>query len=301
MNKKTIKLILPILFTLATFFIIISITNKSYATETMGIINGTQYNIRNAGSGKYLNVNLGTDANGTNVIQWTKDGSTEQKFKLVYNSRGMYNLYPVCSTNNRVVDVLRVGGVSSGAISSGCNVDIWTTSSNAVDYNCQDFVITHVENGKYKIALKYNTNLVLTSVSTANGSGAGNTSTSAGNVIIQTYSASNNQQLWYFETLTNTKTIKTNSSMTNTQYNRTNAVCWALTYGVPNHPQSYFTYYNNGNCTNFVSQCLWYGNMSMMPSNPTPLITDREPSTSWFYTTDLARYSLEFAYMGCSR
>jgi len=75
------------------------------------------YNIVNKASGKNLNVNLGTDANGTNVIQWTNDGSQEQKFRVVYypamgsTAVDAYKLFAMCSSkgSNRVVDVLRTG------------------------------------------------------------------------------------------------------------------------------------------------------------------------------------------------
>ncbi|MCL2859731.1 MAG: RICIN domain-containing protein, partial [Oscillospiraceae bacterium] len=170
------------------------------------------YNIVNKASGKNLNVNLGTDANGTNVIQWTNDGSQEQKFRLVYigtigsASVDSYKIFAMCSAkgSNRVVDVLRTGGVSTGAIKSGCNVDIWATSNNSVDYDCQLFKIQSEGSGYYSIRLRYNTSLALTSVGTANGSGAGNTSTSTGNVIIQTFSSGNANQLWKFTELTGT-------------------------------------------------------------------------------------------------
>ena len=51
--------------------------------------------------------------NGTNVIQWTNDGSIEQKFRLVYNSRDSYKLHAMCSSkgSNRVVDIYKNGGV----------------------------------------------------------------------------------------------------------------------------------------------------------------------------------------------
>ncbi|MCL2860722.1 MAG: RICIN domain-containing protein [Oscillospiraceae bacterium] len=153
--------------------------------------NGKIYNIYNKASGKCLNVNLGADANGSNVIQWTKDGSLEQRFKVESYSSG-YRLRAACSSNGagRVVDVYKV----NGAINSGYNVDIWSVPDDVA----QIWTFTDRGSGYYSIHLKSNTNLVLTSVSTANGSGAGNGSTSAGNVIVQTYSSGNANQLWSF-------------------------------------------------------------------------------------------------------
>lgn len=202
--RKVIKytlIILASLIIINTFF-----PNKSLlAAETSGITDGIIYNIVNKASGKNLNVNLGTDANGTNVIQWTNDGSQEQKFRVVYYSTmgsttvDAYKIYAMCSSkgSSRVVDVLRTGGVSTGAISSGCNVDIWATSVNKVDYDCQLWKIQKESDGYFSIRLRCNTNLALTSIGTANGSGAGNTSTSVGNVIVSTWTGSNNQR-WSF-------------------------------------------------------------------------------------------------------
>ena len=195
--KKLTKYTLIILACL--IFMLALLPNKSVFAAVPA--SNKIFNIVNKGSGRNLNVNLGTDANGTNVIQWSNDGSTEQMFKLEQVSSGVYRLRAMSSSyaTNRVLDVLRVGGVSTGAIASGCNVDIWTTSSATVDTDCQYFTITERTTGYFTINLKSNTNLVLTAVGTANGTGAGNTSTSAGNVIIQTYSSSNNNQLWSFK------------------------------------------------------------------------------------------------------
>ena len=61
------------------------------------MVSGGIYNIRNIDSGKYLNVHYGVDANGTNVYQWSYDGSTEQKFKVVYfSSTDSYKIYAIC-------------------------------------------------------------------------------------------------------------------------------------------------------------------------------------------------------------
>lgn len=191
-NKVSIKII--VLFII--FTIIIQCSNLSFAGQVSGLTDGYVYNITNKASNKCLNVNFGTDANGTNVTQFTKDGSLEQRFKLVYNSsRDSYKLYTMCSSNgtNRVLDILRTGGSASGSIASGCNVDIWTPNDN----DAQDFKIINRGGGYYSLHPRVNTNLALTSYGTSNGSGAGTSSTSAGNVFISTYNGSNNQ-LWSF-------------------------------------------------------------------------------------------------------
>ena len=85
----------------------------SVASATSGIVSGAVYRIKNVGSGKYMNVHYGIDANGTNIYQWTADGSTEQKFRVVYFADSdSYLIYAMCSSNgaNRVLDVTDTGG-----------------------------------------------------------------------------------------------------------------------------------------------------------------------------------------------
>lgn len=173
------------------FFIIIQWNNLVCAAQTSGLTNGSVYNLTNKASGKSLNVNYASDANGTNVNQYTKDGSTEQFFKLVYNaSSDSYKLYAMCSSSggNRVIDVYR-------PIQVGSNVDIWTPN----DDEAQNLIIINRGNGYYSIHLSYNTNLALTAYGTGNGGGSGTTSTSTGNVFMTTYTGADNQ-LWSIKT-----------------------------------------------------------------------------------------------------
>jgi cell wall-associated NlpC family hydrolase len=56
-------------------------------------------------------------------------------------------------------------------------------------------------------------------------------------------------------------------------YNRKSAVNYALKYGPePNHHYQYFKIYGNlgGDCTNFVSQCLYEAGIPMMRGNIAP-------------------------------
>jgi len=191
--KQMTKRLVRIISVVSTILILVlSMAPSLLAAQTPGLTNGAIYNIKNRNSGKYLNVNSGTDANGTNVIQWTKDGSVEQKFKLEYlSSPDSYRLRAVCSSSggNRTLDVYRNGGLVNG-----CNVDIWAPNDNDAQY----FKIVSLGSGYYKIVLTYNQNLALTAYGTSNGTGAGTTSTSAGNVYVSTYSGANSQQ-WSFE------------------------------------------------------------------------------------------------------
>ena len=207
--KKTI-----IKFTMISLIIsgcyFINTSSSVYAASAPWIESGTQYVITNRESHKVLNVNFGYDANGTNVNQFIQDGSTEQKFKPVYDSSSdSYKIYAMCSSNgtNRVIDVLRTGGSASGSIVVGNNVDIWAPNDN----EAQQFYLQYVGNddftdsqgvyfpkGYYYIALKSNPNLVLTAYGYGNGSGEGTSSTSEGNIYISQKNG-NFRQHWYFE------------------------------------------------------------------------------------------------------
>lgn len=188
MNKR-IKCI--IFFLMLLLIMMIMMPSKIvFAAETTGLTNLYVYNIKNRNSGKYLNVNYGTDANGTNVNQFTADGSNEQKFTLDYmGGDKTYRLYAYCSTT-RVLDVYR-------PLQNNANVDIWEDNDN----DAQIWKIESLGNGYYSIKLAYNTNLALTAYGTSNGGGSGTGPTSAGNVFVSTYTGATNQQ-WSFERTT---------------------------------------------------------------------------------------------------
>ena len=71
--------------------------------ENSSIINNGVYRIKNVGSGKYLNLHYGVDADGTNIYQWTADGSTEQKWRVSYNySTQAYQFYSMSSSGGKI-------------------------------------------------------------------------------------------------------------------------------------------------------------------------------------------------------
>ena len=122
MRSISIVLIITFITTLCLFFVSVNkvaavdvsvrTINSTEAANSVGPVSGGIYYLKNQYSGKYLNVNLGKDANGTNVIQWSFDGSTEQKWKFVKNpSNNSWTIYAMCSSNgnNRVLDALRTG------------------------------------------------------------------------------------------------------------------------------------------------------------------------------------------------
>jgi len=185
--KKTIKYVL-IIFIFSLFICLVTLNKPVYA-EAEGLTHNYTYNIINKSTGKCLNVNYGTDADGTNVTQFTDDGSYEQKFAISYEQQDGYKIYAICSSEGwgRVLDVYR-------PLQNNANVDIWTNGDDDAQY----WKIIHRGDGYYSIHLLYNDSLALTTVGTGNGSGSGNSSTSNGNVIIKTYTGADNQ-LWSLE------------------------------------------------------------------------------------------------------
>ncbi len=141
--------------------------------------------LKNAGSGKMLNVHMGNDANDVNVYQWTADGSVEQTFRmnfLIENS--CYLIRSMSSSNgtNRTLDIVK----SDGVVVSGGNVDIY----NSVDPIAQQWLFVEVAENTYKIVPKSNTSVALTAFGNGNGTAYGTEPTSEGNVFVADYTGS---------------------------------------------------------------------------------------------------------------
>lgn len=118
--------------------VIIHATTDS-KTEAEGVLDNGIYRLRNAGSGLYMTVADGIDADERNLIQDAADGTAAQEFRISYDTdRNAYRLYTMCSSGetNRVVDIVKLGGsVVSGLqcrnlSSSGCScTDICSRSA----------------------------------------------------------------------------------------------------------------------------------------------------------------------------
>ena len=160
---------------------------------TTSIVNGGIYCIKNVYSGKYINVDMGYDVNSTNVYQWTKDGSTEQTFKLEYvSATNSYKIRAMCSSfgANRVLDIVK----QNGLVANGCNVEIYSP----VDPIAQEWNIVDLGGGKFKIEPRANTSLSLSVSDGLNGTANGIMPNSAGNIFIESYTGNTRQQ-WIFE------------------------------------------------------------------------------------------------------
>ena len=149
---------------------------------------GEIYLFKNADSGKYMDVQNGTDANDTNVIQWGWNGSAAQQFKLELSSTGNgYILRSQVGGKTRVLDIYK----TNGRVENGNNVQIYTN----IDPKAQEWLILPVDATKFRIVPRSNPALSLTSYGSSNGTADGRTTTSAGNVFVSTYTGATNQ-LW---------------------------------------------------------------------------------------------------------
>lgn len=97
---------------LTLIFFSIADFSVSAATVNSNIISGETYRLVNVGSGKYLNLSGGNNANGANINQFTGDNSITQDFIIRWiASESCYKIYSACSDegNDRVLDVKRGG------------------------------------------------------------------------------------------------------------------------------------------------------------------------------------------------
>ena len=150
------------------------------------------YSFKNAGSVKYLDVSGGTDADNTNVIQYTGNDTAAQQFKLELSSTGNgYILRSQVGGKTRVLDIYK----TNGRVENGNNVQIYRN----VDPIAQEWLIIPVSQFYYKIVPRSNPALALTSYGSSNGSSTGKSTTSAGNVFVSTYTGNSQNQWWIIE------------------------------------------------------------------------------------------------------
>lgn len=171
-------------------------TVKYGYTLPAGILDGNVYSFQNCGSYSYMTVNGTTPANNSNIYQvWNDEdiATTTQKFKLEYvASTGGYLLRSMCSSsgNDKVVSIQR----STGELCSGRNVSLFS----ATDSLPQEWLIVPVDRDVFRIVLRANMSLALTAHGYDDGTNTGRSSTSEGNIFVQTLSDNDDWfQQWY--------------------------------------------------------------------------------------------------------
>ncbi len=182
------------------FFLCFAVSGNVWAgqapTSNEALQNGGMYRFCNVGSGKYLNVCNGLDADKTNVYQYQQDGTLEQNFRLESSGPdGQYRIRAMCSSsgNNRVLDVVK----SDGAVLPGCNIQLY----RPVDPAAQEWLIVEVTQGRYKLVPAANPTLAVTAYGKADGRSNGILPSSPGNVFLSVFDDSP-QQLWRLEPIT---------------------------------------------------------------------------------------------------
>ena len=81
--------------------------------DSIGIVNGEEYYIKNIYTEKYLDIQGAGDLNGSKVITYNYTGNNNQKFRIRQNADFSYKLVSVSSSSGRVIDI------------TGSTVDIW--------------------------------------------------------------------------------------------------------------------------------------------------------------------------------
>ncbi len=158
--------------------------------ETLVKVNlrDTVYKIALRGTNVCLDVNGGIDKNGTNVQVWENNDTNAQKWRAENHSDGTTSFIAQCAPD-KVLDVMRTGNSTAGALKAGCNVDIYIHNDNPA----QNFTPYQYSDGSYVLRLSSNPDLVLTSTGTGSGS----------NVIVNNFDENNMLQRW---TITETST-----------------------------------------------------------------------------------------------
>lgn len=163
--------------------------NKLYATiievtkEDKNKLADGVYTIESRQGGN-LNIYAGKDKDGTNACIWQKDNSKEQQFRISSIGSNKYKIYVLSSSNGygRVLDVNR-GASYNSPLKYSLNIDIWKEN----DAPAQEWYITSVGDGYYKIELAALKDGVITSAGSKNNS----------NVYLDKYTGTKGQQ-WKF-------------------------------------------------------------------------------------------------------
>lgn len=193
------------------------------------VVVGKTYFIRQKTSGKYLDVTGGIDANGTNVCQYTFNGSNGQKWKVLDGKQGYIVLQPACA-QTRVLDIY--GGVDA----EGANAAIYEKNGS----EAQRFKLKVLSDGSYQIAAKCaGDKKVLTNQGSYTNFGT--------NIDIRSIAGENNDQSWYFEPVETGVDVSDPPTTGNTYFMRTrhSGQYWDVSYKATANDSPVVQYYLN--------------------------------------------------------
>lgn len=109
-------------------------------------VSGSIYNLVNEGSGKYLDVSYGGRTNGTNIIQWSSSGRTNQQFILTHLGNGQWTITGV--------DSKLVADVWGGERGDGYTIHQWEYLEDPYDKTKNDnqkWTLTQTSSGAYQV------------------------------------------------------------------------------------------------------------------------------------------------------
>ena len=121
-----------------------SSSSSSSSTSSSGSISNGRYRIISRYSGRAMDVEGRSTANGANIIQWSYGGGTNQQFDVTNLGNGYYSIRPAHS--GKSLDVYNF------CTTPGCEIRQW-------DYwggNNQQWSIQSVGSGYYKIISRHN-------------------------------------------------------------------------------------------------------------------------------------------------
>lgn len=231
LKLTSIFVLLIILFT-STFS---NISSNAY-NKAAFIQDGGIYFIKNKNSGRYLDVNNGTDSNGRNVAQWNYNGSNAQKWKVVHVGNGLYKLVSQVGSKRRVLDVRYNNN------NNKTNIDIWS-DGNSPERRFR--IVLNRDGYSYRILSKCSN---FTKGVTVQGASC----QKGANVFQYQYNASENDE-WIFERA-DKYSIEQAVNYAKKNYNK-------RSHGFPNIDSI------GGDCANFVSQCLLSGGIKHFTSD----------------------------------
>lgn len=240
MNKKKVFYLAIILATM--FFIIFFDISTVYADSvkferltaeaqsdslTYSDFTGREYFIKNGYTGQYLDVSGGIAANGTNVQQYTFNGTAAQRWYINDNGDGTYSFYTRLTNDGKTYQYAL--DIANGSGDNDANVHIWEINGT----DAQKFKFLGSENFSHGIFTKvsdYSKAIVL----------AGPTLSVGGNVNQYTFQYHINE-VWIFEPVS--------------KYTK-----FGVQYALANVEHQVSAYPDlrdfDGDCANFVSQCM---------------------------------------------
>ena len=122
---------------------------SSCGGTTTGLVNNGVYVIEfKTDATKAIDLLNGTDADGTAIRPWTKNGATAQQWIAKDAGNGYWRFVSNASSSNRCIDL------ASGNTANGSKIQLWSNYGN----DAQAWQVTDAGGGYYKIVSKLNTN-----------------------------------------------------------------------------------------------------------------------------------------------